>query len=491
MAAISYLIILITVFAIDIPRVTGQEINCRDLNSLNRHAFPNCFTFGVASSAFQGEGANKEGGRDKIVDISNGRMADSYKRYKEDVAILKDLGVDSYRLSLSWSRILPSIEASVTLFHWDLPQVLHDKYGGWLSPKIVISSILIQSDFRGVRDDFVQYADLCFTRFADRVKYWTTLNEPLTYSNQGYATGVMAPGRCSNRTLCSVGNSGTEPYLVTHNMLLAHAAVVKLFREKYQMCHNSKIGIVLNTGWLEPMTDSPADKQAAERQLDFNLGWHLNPVTCGEYPKSMQEFVKDRLPKFTPEESNLLKNSFDFIGLNYYSGAYAQDASTKPKNGDLDYNTDPMVTVTAKRNGKDIGEVAASSWLYVYPKGIYDLLMYVKDKYCNPLVIVTENGVDEVNDPKLTLQQARSDPKRIEYLQDHLCMLLKAIKDGCYIQGYYEWSLFDNFEWADGETVRFGIYYVDFVNGSQRYPKDSAIWYKKFLNPTTKRQFIA
>ncbi|KAI4324288.1 hypothetical protein L6164_023839 [Bauhinia variegata] len=352
-----------------------------DVSSLNRSSFPKGFIFGTASASYQYEGAANTGGRgpsiwdtfchkhpEKIKDGNNGDVAvDAYHRYKEDIKIMKHLNLDAYRFSISWSRILPKGKLSggvnqegiryyhnlidhvlakglkpfVTIFHWDLPQALEDEYGGFLSPRIV--------------NDFRDYSELCFKEFGDKVKHWITLNEPHSYSKNGYSSGKYAPGRCSdwlNRN-CTGGDSGTEPYLVSHYQLLAHAAAVKVYKTKYQASQKGVIGITIITDWFVPSSDKKEDEQAALRALDFMFGWYMTPLTSGEYPETMKSLLKSRLPKFTEEESRLLKGSFDFLGLNYYSSHYASDApsiSTRPY-----YETDSLVNVTNERDGMLIG----------------------------------------------------------------------------------------------------------------------------------------
>ncbi|CAL2242183.1 unnamed protein product [Prunus armeniaca] len=202
----------------------------------------------------------------------------------------------------------------VTLFHWDLPQTLEDEYGGFLSPHIV--------------NHFQDYVELCYKEFGDRVKYWSTLNEPYTFTYYGYATGSLAPGRCSiwQQLNCTGGDSSTEPYLVTHHLLLAHATAVKLYKNRYQASQNGVIGIDLNSDWFEPLSEAKENKIAALRALDFMFGWFADPLTSGDYPQSMRSRVGSRLPKFTKEQAKLLIGSFDFLGLNYYTGYYASDA---------------------------------------------------------------------------------------------------------------------------------------------------------------------
>ncbi|GAV69086.1 Glyco_hydro_1 domain-containing protein [Cephalotus follicularis] len=480
-----------------------------DTASLNRSSFPAGFIFGTASSAYQYEGAANQGGRgpsiwdtythkhpERIADRSTGDVAiDSYHKYKEDVGIMKEMGLDAYRFSISWSRILPNgklsggvngegikyynnlinellakgIQPFVTLFHWDLPQALEDEYGGFLSTNVV--------------NDFHDYVDVCFKEFGDRVKHWITLNEPWSYSIGGYATGILAPGRCSDwqKLNCTGGDSGIEPYLVSHHLLLAHATVVQLYKQKYQAIQKGLIGITLISFWMVPFSDAKHNQNAADRALDFMFGWYMDPLVNGEYPHSMRSLVGNRLPKFSKEQSEMIKGSFDFIGLNYYTANYVAYAPRLGAGHPPSYLTDARSNQSVERHGVLIGPEAASNWLHVYPSGIYDLLLYTKKKYNNPLIYITENGVDEVNNSTLSLEEALVDSMRIDYYHQHLSFLQRAIKDGANVKGFFAWSLLDNFEWNSGFTVRFGINYVDYKHGLKRYPKQSSYWFKKFL----------
>ncbi|XP_034211590.1 beta-glucosidase 12-like isoform X2 [Prunus dulcis] len=449
---------------------------------LSRSSFPPGFIFGSGSGSYQYEGAANEGGRgpsiwdsythkhpERIIDGSNGDVAlDEYHKYKEDVEIMKDTGLDAYRFSISWPRLLPSIKPFVTLFHWDLPQALEDEYGGFLSDQIV--------------NHFRDYAELCYKEFGDRVKYWTTLNEPYTYSSNGYASGSYAPGRCSNwqKLNCTGGNSAIEPYLVTHHLLLAHAAAANLYKNKFQAYQKGVIGITLVSPWFVPLSEANEDKKAALRALEFTFGWFMEPLTCGDYPNNMQSIVGTRLPKFTKAQSKALIGSFDFLGLNYYTSYYASDASNNVYEH-ASYLTDVGVTLSSERNGVPIGAKGASSWLNVYPIGIQNLLLYTKEKYNDPIIYITENGIDEFNDPKLSLEEALYDTQRVDYHILHLYHVQTAIKNGVNVKGYFLWSLLDNFEWNEGFTVRFGTNYVDYNNGLKRLPKLSTRWFKSFL----------
>lgn len=478
---------------------------------LNRSCFPQGFIFGASSSAYQFEGAAREDGRGpsiwdtfshkypgKIKDHSNGDVAvDSYHRYKEDIKIIKEMGLDAYRFSISWSRVLPKgklsggvnwegiryynnlinellingIKPFVTLLHGDLPQALEHDYGGFLSRHIV--------------DDFRDYAEVCYREFGDRVKHWMTLNEPLYYSISGYALGNGPPCRCSEwlHLNCTTGDSGTEPYIVGHYQILAHAAAATLYKQKYQACQKGKIGIVLATIWFVPLSNSVQDYDAAQRSLDFTIGWFVEPLMRGRYPRRMSDLVKDRLPKFTKEESSLVKGSFDFLGLNYYSSSYAADSPlSNGSNGSrFSYLNDWHATLTSERQGFPIGPKDASNGFNVYPRGIRDLLLHMKKKYKIRAIYITENGISELNNASLSLKDALVDNTRIEFHYHHLSFLREAIQVGIDVRGYFVWSLLDNFEWGLGYTVRYGINFVDFKNGLNRYPKSSALWFKNFL----------
>ncbi|KAA8549571.1 hypothetical protein F0562_001411 [Nyssa sinensis] len=490
--------------------VEGEVQDCDCPTSLFRNGFPPGFTFGIGSSSYQFEGAVAIDGKgpsiwdtftadypEKIADHSNGSVADdSYDRYKEDVKLLKEMGVDAYRFSISWSRILPSgnlsghgvnqkgveyynnlinellaynITPFVSLFHWDLPQALEDAYGGFMSLNI--------------KDDFVTYANVCFSEFGDRVKHWVTLNEPWSFSNYGYGEGQLAPGRCSSwleSNNCTSGNSGEEPYNVTHNQLISHAYAVQLYREKYQKVQKGKIGITLVTRWMVPLSDSDTDIEAAFRTLNFSLGWFLDPLTFGDYPKCMKDHVQGRLPNFTEEESKLLTKSYDFLGLNYYTGRYVVDASSCSYVNNS-YATDCYANQTVSRDGVCIGPRYNSSWIYVYPRGIRDYLNYVHEIYKVSSIYITENGIEELNGDGRPIWEVLHDTDRIKYHSKHLCCIHQAIQDGVNVEGYFAWSLLDNFEWSAGYTSRYGFYYVDYENNLARYPKLSSKWYKSVL----------
>ncbi|KAI0493256.1 hypothetical protein KFK09_027532 [Dendrobium nobile] len=481
----------------------------QECRGLSRGSFPDGFVFGTASSSYQYEGAVDDDGRGptvwdkfahsfgKVIDFSNADVAvDQYHLFEEDVQLMADMGMDAYRFSIAWSRIFPNgtgkvnqagidyynklinallakgIKPYVTLFHWDLPQALEDKYNGWLSPHII--------------NDYAIYAEECFKAFGDRVKYWITFNEPHTMSIQGYDVGLEAPGHCSIllHLFCRGGNSATEPYMVAHNILLSHATAVDVYKRKYKAVQHGFVGISLDVTWFEPISNSTEDSAAVQRALDFQFGWFMDPIFFGDYPSSMRERVGNRLPKFSASDSSRVKGSLDFVGINHYTTYYIKANSTNIIGVLLNDTLADSGTISLPfKNFKPIGDKASSIWLYIVPSGMRSLMNYIKQKYGKPIVIVTENGMDDSNNPFISINDALKDEKRIGYHNDYLGNLSAAIReDACNVQGYFVWSLLDNWEWAAGYTSRFGLYFVDYNNNLKRYPKDSVQWFKNLLS---------
>ncbi|CAN0923918.1 Beta-glucosidase 24 [Linum grandiflorum] len=476
-----------------------------------RFDFPDGFIFGTATSSYQIEGAaNFTYGKgpsvwdrfthdfpDRIMGGGNGDIAiDHYHMFMEDIARMKYMNVDAYRFSISWPRIIPTgkrndgvnqqginfyhtlldalieneIKPFVTIWHWDTPQGLEAEYGGFLSRDIV--------------KDYVDYCDFLFQEYGGKVYKWITLNEPQGISMKAYDEGVFAPGHCSvwvNRK-CLLGDSGTEPYIVTHNLLLAHSAAYHLYKNKYQNL-TAEIGITLVTHWFVPYSNATEDIDAAQRAIDWMFGWYMDPLTYGHYPRTMVDLLGSRLPTFTEEESYLLKNSFDFLGLNYYTGFYV-------KNNDnfddvhLRWATDNHGITTPDRDGQYIGPHLGSYWQYLYPEGLRLLLEYTQENYENPIIYITENGMSAKDNATQTLAEALMDETRINFYNSHLTSVLQAMNEKkVQVKGFFAWSYADNFEWNEGYTVRFGLYYVNYTDLS-RHPKDSACWYTNFCNKT-------
>ncbi|KAF7850283.1 hypothetical protein BT93_L5656 [Corymbia citriodora subsp. variegata] len=476
--------------------------------TIRRSDFPSDFLFGAGTSALQTEGSAEEYGKglsvwDVYAKKYPGRIAnstletavDAYRRYKKDVKLLKELKVDAYRFSISWTRIVPSgslsdgvnqkgidhynnlidelinngITPFVTLLHFDPPHMLEDKYGGPLSRKFV--------------DDFRDYAEICFRTYGDRVKKWTTINEPLMVASFGYDSGLGPPGRCSHPPgACPGGNSSTEPYIVSHNLILAHAAAVKLYREKFQAKQGGEIGICLVGQYFEPYSESIEDKHAARRARDFYLGWFMDPLVYGSYPRTMRRILKQRLPDFTREEKDLVKGSFDFLGLNYYTTNYAKSLNVDPNAPPISFGLDLHADLRVDRGGVPIGPKAdGSSFIYIYPTGLQRVLNYVKQRYGNQKIYITENGVTQAKVKGRPTLEALKDQHRIEFVLQHLYHINQAMKKGVDVRGYFYWSLFDSFEFVDGYTTRFGLYYVNYDDNLKRIPKLSVKWLPAFL----------
>ncbi|KAI5411937.1 beta-glucosidase 18 isoform X1 [Lathyrus oleraceus] len=494
-------IILLTLFHVQTCHEIQEEIT--------RSQFPNSFLFGTSTSSYQIEGAAFEDGKGlsnwdvfshtpgKINNDENGDVAiDHYHRYLEDIKLMSSLGVNVYRFSISWTRILPNglygdinpigimfynnlidnlllrgIEPLVTIHHHDLPHELEERYGGWLSP-------LIQRDF-------VHFAEICFKSFGDRVKYWATINEPNLVSDFAFLRGAYPPCHCSPPFgNCDTGNSDVEPLLVMHNMLLSHAKAVELYRKHYQESQGGTIGIVAHTFMYEPLRDEECDRQAVNRTLAFVVDWLLNPLVFGEYPAEMRSILGNQLPRFSPKEKSLLRGSLDFIGINNYGALYAKDCflSTCPLNSSRPIRG--FAETTGMRDGIPIGGQTGIPRFFVVPEGMEKIVDYIKIKYHNMPMYITENGYSSPLNQSTTMHDTLHDFKRIEYHKAYLAALLKAIRKGADVRGYMIWSLFDSFEWNSGYNISFGLYYVD-RNTLERIPKLSAQWFSDFLKSTS------
>ncbi|GAY61377.1 hypothetical protein CUMW_209510 [Citrus unshiu] len=379
--------------------------------------------------------------------LGNGDIAcDEYHKYKEDVKLMAKTGLDAYRFSISWSRLIPNgrgpvnpkglqyynnlinelisygIQPHVTLHHSDLPQALEDEYGGWINRMIVYIS----------QKDFTAYADVCFREFGDRVSYWTTVNEPNGFVMIGYDFGIGPPKRCSSSfNNCSRGNSSTEPYMAVHHLLLAHASVAGLYKKNYQDKQHGYIGLSIFSFGAFPLTNSKEDAIATQRYFDFLIGWVANPLVYGDYPKIMKQNAGSRLPAFTDHESQQIKGSADFIGvINYYT-VYIKDNPSSLKQKHRDWSADTATKF-----------------------------------FC--LATPRNSSLEDIS--------------RVEYLHAYIGIVLDTVRNGSNTRGYFVWSFLDVFELLDGYKSSYGLYYVDRDDPDlKRYPKLSAHWYSQFL----------
>ncbi|XP_050203993.1 beta-glucosidase 22-like isoform X2 [Mercurialis annua] len=414
---------------------------------------------------------------------------DGYRKYKEDVKLMAQTGLDAYRFSISWSRLLPKgrgainpkglqfynnlinelishgIEAHVSLYNYDHPQLLEDEYGGWINRNIV--------------KDFTEYAEVCFREFGDRVSSWTTINEPNIFAMGGYDLGVVPPGRCSYPfgINCSKGNSTFEPYLAAHHMLLAHASTVGLYRRKYQDKQHGVIGLTLYAFGLVPITNSTADIAATQRAKDFMYGWFMNPLVFGDYPDIMKKNAHSRIPVLTSEESKLVKGAFDFFGLIHYTTVYIKDNSKTLNLEPRDYTAD---MAAAMFTDVDHPYVLVPDEFPIRSRGMEALLEHIKQAYGNPHIYIHENGQTNRHNSSL------EDISRVEYLEAYIGSLLDAIRNGSNTKGYFVWSFMDLYELLDGYKSGYGLYFVDFDDPDwKRVPKQSAHWYSYFLKGGT------
>ena len=435
--------------------------------------FPANFLWGTATSAHQIEGSPQADGAGPSIwtrfahtpnlvrDSDTGDIAcDHYRRYAEDVALMRQLGTNAYRFSISWSRVLPhgrgavnaaglafydrlvdmllqhGIEPMATLYHWDLPAALDDQ-GGWLN-----------ADIAGW---FADYASILFRKLDDRVKLWVTLNEPWVVTDGGYLFGVLAPGH-RNRF---------EAPIATHHLLRAHGAAVQAYRSEGK----HRIGIVVN---LEPKyaaSDAPADREATARADAYMNLQYLDPVFLGHYPEELRTIFGAAWPDWPAEDFALIKQPIDFVDINYYTRNVTR------------FDSDNWLLRAAPVRQKR-ATYTETGW-EVFEQGLTDTLVRVKERYGNPAMYVTENGA-AFFDPPTADGDRVEDPLRVAYLRKHIEALRKAIEKGVDLRGYFVWSLLDNFEWSHGYSKRFGIVHVDFAT-QKRTPKDSARFYSQVI----------
>ncbi len=441
--------------------------------------FPSGFFWGAATAAYQVEGAYNEDGKGesiwdrftlapgKIKNGDTGQVAcDSYHRYAEDVALLKSLNLKSYRFSIAWTRIQPNgsgpvnqkgldyysrltdalLEAGIrpmpTLYHWDLPQDLEDR-GGWPN--------------RDTAYRYADYAAIMGKALGDRIENWTLFNESKTFTSLGYNVGIFAPGR-------------KDPFAFirsTHTVNLGHGLGFKALKA---VNPKLKIGSAYDVTPMIPASQSEADIRAANIWDKWQNLWFCNTSLTGQYPEGVFPADKqEALLGYQAGDDKLMLADFDFVGFNYYSGtvcAYGKEASGVPY---IDVNAQwPYAPAD-----KDLGKTEFN-W-NIYPQGFYDILKRMQKVTGNRPIEITENGCAYNVGPDAAGQV--HDPKRIDFYRGHLNALSRAIADGVPVRGYHAWSIMDNFEWASGYSMRFGLTYVDFANGQKRTVKDSGKWY--------------
>jgi beta-glucosidase len=429
--------------------------------------FPAGFAWGAATSAYQIEGAAAEDGRGPSVwdtfshtpgRVRNGDTgdvaADHYHKMPGDLDLMKGLGLDSYRFSISWSRILPEgvgtvnakgvdfyrrlvdglesrgIAAVATLFHWDLPQALQER-GGWLN--------------RDSAEWFAEYAAVMFEALGASVRTWLTLNEPKTVVEVGYRYGFHAPGVRDDR----------QAYLARHHLLLAHGRAVQAFRASGV---RSRIGPALNLAPAYPGDETEGAKRAAVLADGHENRVYLDPVLRGTYPEDVVAALGDEWPTAAVRDGDLgvIGSKIDVLAIQYYNPVYVLAGGR----------------YTEKHPTSD------ASWQQIYPQGLYDSLTRLRRDYGDPPIIITENGrpcADEIGP-----DGAVRDPERITFLRDHLAAAHRAIAEGVRLEAYHLWSLMDNFEWAEGYGQRWGIVYVDYPT-QRRILKSSAHWYRDVI----------
>ncbi|XP_050684813.1 myrosinase 1-like [Leptidea sinapis] len=477
-----------------------REINETSLkqakNSLR--SFPSNFMFGTATAAYQIEGAWNEGGKgwsmwdhlvrtapDHIYDNTNGDVAaNSYYLYKRDVEMLKELGVNIHRFSISWPRILPygrpdyvnpegvayynnfinellanNITPFVTIYHWDLPQNLNEQ-GGWLTEDIV--------------DWFGDYSRVLFQQFGDRVKHWLTINEPYVHCFLGHGIGLHAP---------RISSPGQGFYDCGRHALLGHARAYHIYDTEFRAAQGGRVGIVLDADMYLPSSDSEDDVQAAQDMFDFTLGQYIDPIYTenGNYPQrfvhliaeasARQGLSESRLRPLTQEQIDYVKGTSDFLALNHYSTSYVYRNSSVIGMHPVPSYLDDVQAGTYKDTSLPL---AIGGWISAYGPGLYKILKYIKDNYNNPPIYIAENGWSTL--------EGLNDDDRVYYFRSYLTGVLDAIDDGVDVRAYCAWSLMDNFEWAMGYTVRFGLYEVDPNDPEKvRMPRKSALVYKEII----------
>ena len=430
-------------------------------------AFPRQFLWGASTAAYQIEGAWNEDGRGesiwdrfshtagKTLNGDSGDVAcDHYHRWPEDVELMRNLGLKAYRFSIAWPRIYPhgrgplnragidfysrlvdallsaGIEPFITLYHWDLPQVLGDA-GGWPA--------------RDTAYAFADYAETMVKHLGDRVEHWSTVNEPWCVSFLSYQLGAQAPGLRDEKLAVQAA----------HHVLVAHGLALQAMRA---VNAGIKAGLVLNLWSLESTEDSPSNRLLIERAWQRDLGWFLDPLLHAEYPVLAWQEREQAAPQMQPGDLKLIAQPLDWLGINYYN------------------------RLLFDQQGQRIHSVPGSEYTEmgweVHGPGLRRLLVALQQRYPLPPLYIIENGAAFKD--VLTSDEQVHDPRRINYLREHVTALHEAIHAGVDVRGYFVWSLLDNFEWAFGYSKRFGVIYVDYPT-QHRVIKDSGYWYARVI----------
>ena len=444
--------------------------------------FPEGMLFGAAASAYQIEGAAGDDGRGlsiwdtfshkrgKVYNNDNGNIAcDHYNRFRDDVSIMSRIGLDAYRFSISWPRIIPEGRGAVnlkgldfydrlvdelllagirpfaTLFHWDFPYQLYREKGGF--------------ENRDAAKYFAEYAGIVAERLGDRVKDWITLNEPWVFSTMGYLLGRHAPGRVNplnwSRSI--------------HNQLLAHAWAMERIKAERPA---ARVGITLNCSPQHPLDSSAANRSVVDIADQFCNRLFLDPLFKGEYPRQLMRKLNLIWPELRDGDMELISRPMNFLGVNIYSRDRVMYAPWVPFLGVWF----PKNRVPNREYLKKGNRYTSMGW-EVYPESVYEVLTDIKDNYGNIPVYITENGAAFTD--RLVDYRVR-DEARIQFLYEYTSQAARAAEEGCDLRGYFAWSLLDNFEWTEGYRKRFGIVYVDFETG-RRTIKDSGYWYKDLI----------
>jgi beta-glucosidase len=446
------------------------------------YQFPADFVWGTSTSAYQIEGSPTADGAgpsiwhrfshtpgNTYLDQTGDIACDHYRRYKEDVALMSELGTNAYRFSIAWGRILPNgtgsvnrrgidfysrlvdellkrnIKPNVTLYHWDLPEAL-DNRGGWLN--------------RDIAEWFCDYAVAVWDALGDRVEMWSTLNEPWVVTDGGYLSGLLAPGH----------SNLYEAPLVTHNQLRAHGMAVQRFRST-RAAQNGQIGIVVNLEPKYPASRSSADLQATKRADAYMNRQFLDPVFLGRYPEEMTEIFGEAWPEWSDEDMQLIAEPIDFLGINYYTRKVER--------------FHPDVLPLKTKHVPQLNHTYTETHWEVFPEALTQLLLSVTERYGKLPIYITENGA-AFYDPPSPIMGRIDDPLRIDYYRQHLRAAHDAMKQGVDLRGYYAWALLDNYEWSLGFSKRFGLVHVDYET-QRRTIKASGRFYSEVIRSSGAR----